>query len=347
MRRNHILVALTLTFGASSLPAADYALGLVAFDRGDTALAHREFSALAAQGHPAAQYSLAMLYLKLEPPDYTRAIPWLEKSAGSGLPESQYMLGILSLYGVGTAKNAEKGKRWLQIASGQGNEDAQVLLDQLERTRRREMASEQRQADETRKLQAELDRARASEQALQSQLAASKKRERTLASERKALEKARAKDSRSTDEMRQEQKRLAAEVGALRAQLADAERARKEMAAAIETRASKSEPAVKKVVATATVVEDTSKQDVVTGKVIEVLPDGLILTDVSRRIRGQNEAFPTGQVVFLKLTSTGDFQEGEEVSYPAEPVTWYRYRYESGATGRIRAFRAIQMPPGS
>ena len=86
MRQIHLPLALCLALLASPVPAADYALGLIAFDRGDIASAQREFSALAAQGHPAAQYSLAMLYLKSAPPEYARAIPWLEKSAGRGYP---------------------------------------------------------------------------------------------------------------------------------------------------------------------------------------------------------------------------------------------------------------------
>ena len=130
-----VLVALTLL---SSPTLADYTLGLIAYDRGDIDSAQREFSALAEQGNPSAQYSLAMLYLKNDPPEYARAIPWLEKSTHRGLPESQYMLGTLSLYGVGTAKDTKQGMHWLTLASDQNNGDAQALLDQLIQARLRE-----------------------------------------------------------------------------------------------------------------------------------------------------------------------------------------------------------------
>ena len=55
MSRKHHPLTLCLALFALPAPAADYALGLVAFDRGDIATAHREFSALAEEGHPGAQ----------------------------------------------------------------------------------------------------------------------------------------------------------------------------------------------------------------------------------------------------------------------------------------------------
>ncbi len=124
MRQKRLPLLVCLAVLASPVAAADYALGLLAFNRGDTVTARREFSALAEEGHPAAQYSLAMLYLKRDPPQYSRAVPWLEKSARRGLPESQYMLGMLSLYGVGTAKDTKQGMQWLTLASDQDSEDA-------------------------------------------------------------------------------------------------------------------------------------------------------------------------------------------------------------------------------
>jgi hypothetical protein len=226
MRWEHRHFVLCLALVASPVPATDYALGLAAYHRGDIAVAHREFSALAEQGDPAAQYSLAMLYLKGDQPDYARAIPWLQKSAGSGLPDSQYMLGMLSLYGVGMAKDAERGMLLLEQASEQGNEHAQALLGQLETARIREAESQRHKAQQARNLGAELDKAKASEQELQKRLARSRKREKSLASERASLNQARVSDSAAKDKMRQEQARLEAELESLRLQLAEAERVR-------------------------------------------------------------------------------------------------------------------------
>ena len=321
-----VLLTLMLSLGVPLAASADYALGLAAFERGDFATAEREFSALAQQGHPDSQYSLAMLYLKSEPPEYARAIPWLEKSARRGLPDSQYMLGMLSLYGVGLAKNTGQGMHWLALASGQGNEDAQALLDQLKQARLREAESARRKAEQARDLRAELDRAKATEQSLHKQLSQSRRREKGLESERKTLEKARARDARVKETMRRQQARLEAELEALRSRLAKADRAGEAQQAA------KDEIVKEEVV---------HAESVVVGKVVEILPDGVLLTDVSRRAHGRSEPFPEGFVVFLNLAATDGLREGQEVVYPAEPATPYRYKYASGATGRIRAYRVI------
>jgi hypothetical protein len=336
MRHANSLVVLVVVLVVSFPARADYALGLVAFDRGDIATAHREFSALAEEGHPAAQYSLAMLYLKSDPPEYSRAVPWLEKSARRGLPESQYMLGMLSLYGVGMAKDTKQGMRWLTLASGQDNEDAQALLDQLKQARLREAESTRRKAEQARDLRTELARATATEQSLQKRLSKSRQREKSLASERKTLEKARASDARAKETMRREQARLEAELEALRFRLAEADRAREAQSRA------KDDVVVAEAVPVETVVEDAPGEAVVAGKVVEILPDGVLLTEVSRRAQGRSEPFPEGFVVFLSLAATDGLSEGQQVAYPAEPATPYRYKYASGATGRIRAYRVVE-----
>ncbi len=325
-----------LALFVSPVIAADYALGLLAFGRGDIATAHREFSALAEEGHPAAQYSLAMLYLKNDPPEYARAVPWLEKSVRRGLPESQYMLGMLSLYGVGMAKDTEQGMQWLTLASDRDHEDAQALLDQLKQARLRGAESARRKAEQARGLHVELGRAKATEQSLQKRLSRSRQREKSLVSERKTLEMAHASDARVKETMRREQARLKAELETLRSRLAEGERAREALPAA------KDGVVVAAAARAETVVEDAPGEAVVAGKVVEILPDGVLLTDVSRRAHGRSEPFPEGFVVFLNLAATDGLSEGQEVAYPAEPATPYRYKYASGATGRIRAYRVIE-----
>jgi len=319
---------------ALSVPVAvyaDYDLGLVAFDRGDFPTAEREFSPLARNGNPAAQYSLAMLYLKTTPPQYGRAIPWLEKSAGAGLPEAQYMLGMLSLYGVGMTQNTEQGMRWLQRASDKANEDARAMLEQLKSARLREAETQRSKTEQARDLRAELARAAATEQALEKRLAESRHAQKQLESERQSLKKARARDSQAKEEMRRTQARLQGELEAIRLQLAKAERAR---AAQATVKAEAAGEGVR-------VAEDASGEAVLRGKVVEILADGVLLAEVSRRVQGRSELFPEGFVVFLGLAATDGLSEGQEVAYAAEPATPYRYKYESGATGRIRAFRVI------
>ena len=245
------------------------------------------------------------------------------------------MLGMLSLYGVGMAKDTRQGMRWLTLASGQDNEDAQALLERLNQARRREAESERRKAEQARDLRAELDQAKATEQSLQKRLSQSRKREKRLASERETLEQARASDVRAKESMRRQQARLQAELEALRSRLAEAEDARGAQPAA------KDDIAVAEAARAEPVLEDAPGQAVVTGKVVEILPDGVLLTQVSRRAQGRSEPFPEGFVVFLNLAATDGLSEGQEVAYPAESASPYRYKYASGATGRIRAYRVI------
>ena len=338
-----LLLTVVIAPLGSVVLAGDYALGLVAFDRGDIATAEREFSALAGEGHPQAQYSLAMLYLKSAPPDYARAIPWLEQSARSGLAESQYMLGMLTLYGVGTPKDARRGLRLLESASAQGDDNARVALEQIEKARLRAAESAERKARQAQTMRGELDKARAEERALRKRLAQSRQREKTLASERDSLRKARASEAREKEALERKRLELERELDALRAQLAQAERSRAELESAMQTAAADDAPSAidKPAELKREPAELKPGEARVAGTVVEVLPDGVVLGEVSQQFRGRSEPLSDGLVVFVNVTSTEGLSKGQEVSYVAEPATPYRYRYESGATGRIRAFRAL------
>ncbi len=342
MQHARPLLALILALALSPLAAADYALGLIAFDRGDIATAQREFSALAEQGDRAAQYSLAMLYLKSDPPDYGRARPWLEQSARQGLAESQYMLGLLSVYGVGGVKDQKQGLRWLQSASSQGNEDAQALLDTIQSARLREAENARHKAEQASRLRANLESAQASEHALQKRLAKSKQREKMLESERATLRKARAKleqDSqrmqraleRDADRMRQERAALEAELIALRARVAESARTDKPVPVGAPQNDVAGEP---------------PGEIVLRGTISEILPEGILLTDVSRRLQGQGALVPEVFDVFVNLLATNGLTRGQEVAFVAEPTSAYRYQTESGAVGRVRAYRALGVWSG-
>lgn len=312
--------------------AADYDLGLVAFDRGDIATAQREFSALAGQGHRAAQYSLGMLYLKSNPPDYINAMPWLEKSARQGLAEAQYMLGTLTVYGVGIPRDEHQGKQWLQLASQQGSDEAQALLNDLQKASLREAQSKQQKADQMRTLRAEIEKAKASEQALKKQLAQSKARAEMLASERQSLQKARASGEQVAERMRRERDQLERELVALRSRLDETERSLEAVSKrAPEPVQSAPEPVLP---------DELPGETVISGKILEILPDGVLLTEVSRRRQGQSEFVPTEFVVFVNLLATNGLTHGQDVAFVAEPTTTYRYKDKSGATGPVRAYRA-------
>ena len=242
------------------------------------------------------------------------------------------MLGLLLVYGVGGAKDQKQGLHWLQLASRQGNEDAQALLADLQTARLRAAESERRKADQASHLRAELERAKASEQALQKRLAQSKQRQKALESERVTLSKARAQleqDSQrmrrelqqDADRVRRERTALEAELVALRARVAEGEQARK------------SEPPD----ATANdVAGESSGEIVVSGTILEILPEGVLLTDVSRRREGQGALVPEAFDVFVNLLATNGLARGQEIAFVAEPTIAYRYKTESGAVGRVK-----------
>jgi len=84
-----IALAIGMVFFASTamaLPEADHARGVQAAQRADYVSALPHFQVLAAQGDPAAQYNLAMLYAHGlgVPRNATLANLWAKKSAAAG-----------------------------------------------------------------------------------------------------------------------------------------------------------------------------------------------------------------------------------------------------------------------
>ena len=57
-----------------------------------------------------------------------KAMNYMEKAAKRGYALSQYSLGLMYLQGRGSAKNYELGRKWLDLAAEQGNEDAKSLI---------------------------------------------------------------------------------------------------------------------------------------------------------------------------------------------------------------------------
>lgn len=338
MRVTHPIVVsilgLALVLAAPGALPADYGRGLDAAARGDIAGAHDEFLALAREGHSSAQYSLAMLYLKSHPPQYARAIPWLEASAQAGLPDSQYLLGMLALYGVGMPKNTKVGMRWLGLASGQGNAEAEAKLAELEQVRLRAAERERRKAALSRDLEMELEKARQVERALEQRLEKVRQREAKLASEQQSLKNARARDAEAKAKRQREHSRLEGELAELQALVAEAERVREAGRQAPARVDSEPEPAPSP-------LDGRDGEAIVSGKVVEILPDGVLLTHVTLRTNGRDEAFPEEVVVFLAVIGSDALREGQRIIYPAELAPPYRYRLESGAIGRVRAYRVF------
>ena len=70
--------------------------GIAAYERGDYAMALREFRPLAEQGYAGAQNNLGLMYARGRgvPQDYAAAVKWYRKAAEQGYVEAQHNLGF-------------------------------------------------------------------------------------------------------------------------------------------------------------------------------------------------------------------------------------------------------------
>ncbi len=84
------------------------------------------------QGHPGAEFALAVLYRKGELKDPKQGLVWLQKSAVHNNGAAEYELGCLFRDGEGgVSKNPHEAALWLRKAARQQNQPAQNALEQL------------------------------------------------------------------------------------------------------------------------------------------------------------------------------------------------------------------------
>ncbi len=78
-----------------------------------------------------AQYALGTLYLKGEggvAQDYQKAARWLKLAAGQKQADAQYMMGLLYQQGKGVRQDNKKAMEWYLKAAQQNHKDAQFEL---------------------------------------------------------------------------------------------------------------------------------------------------------------------------------------------------------------------------
>ena len=124
------IVAVLLSFAAPTAWAG-FDDGVAAFDRGDFAMALREFRTLAGRGNAAAQFNLAIIYDYGHGvgSDYARAMKWYRRAAEQGFAAAQFNLGIMYDYGQGVpAEDYAAAVKWYRMAAEQGNARAQNSL---------------------------------------------------------------------------------------------------------------------------------------------------------------------------------------------------------------------------
>jgi TPR repeat protein len=102
--------------------AADFKTGLDAYNRGDYGAAIREWTPLADQGDPHAQYNLGLMYARGlgVAEDYDRAIAWYRLAASQGVAAAQYNLGVIYANGQGVPVNRPEAAKWFLQAAEQG-----------------------------------------------------------------------------------------------------------------------------------------------------------------------------------------------------------------------------------
>lgn len=128
------IVALLLSITCLAAPArADFKAGEKAYQRGDYAMALREWQPLAEKGQAVAQYSLGLLYANGQgvPKDDAQARQWYEKAALQGHAGAQVNLGSLYDYGRGGPQDFRMAAKWYRRSADQGNDLAQRRLGLL------------------------------------------------------------------------------------------------------------------------------------------------------------------------------------------------------------------------
>ena len=102
-----------------------------ALERGDlNQLDVGELRQLADQGHPGAQFNLAVGYRtgRRVPQDDAEAVRWLRRAAERGHTEARYNLGVRYRTGWGVPKDGVEAIRWLRRAAEQGHANGQYDL---------------------------------------------------------------------------------------------------------------------------------------------------------------------------------------------------------------------------
>lgn len=110
--------------------AADYLLGLDAYEKGNFNLALVEFSELAEAGFHEAQYNLGVMYDNghgVNEDDET-AFKWFLAAAEGGISQAQFNLGEMYRSGEGTEQNLSQALKWLMRSADSGDVDSYFSL---------------------------------------------------------------------------------------------------------------------------------------------------------------------------------------------------------------------------
>ena len=127
MMKTHIQLAFLCTFCFTFNVSADYIDGQRAYASGDYENAVIEWTQVAEDGDPRAQYNLGWMHAngRGTAQDYKEAIKWYTKAAEQGHIHAQYNLGNLYYTARGSAQNDKLAFSWFMKAAEQGDAPAQ------------------------------------------------------------------------------------------------------------------------------------------------------------------------------------------------------------------------------
>ncbi len=128
--RRILILALLLWLAAGARAEAGFLEGMAAYERGDYAVALKEFQPLAEQGNAIAQFHLGVMYANGRgvPKDDREAVKWFRKSVEQGYARAQFNLGFMYSGGRGVPQDEKEAAKWYRKAAEQGLAAAQFRL---------------------------------------------------------------------------------------------------------------------------------------------------------------------------------------------------------------------------
>lgn len=130
MKRLAMMLVLATLINPPDDARADIGRGIDLFERGRYDEAAIELTAMAEVGVPQAQYLLGVMYLNLmvEPPEHDSALSMIEAAAESGHLPAQTELARMYRAGDGVAQDFTKMMVWYERAAEQGDVGAQLFV---------------------------------------------------------------------------------------------------------------------------------------------------------------------------------------------------------------------------
>lgn len=122
-----LLIIMACTSGSFG---ADFEIGRKALNKGDYAVALKEWYPLAEQGDSRAQTFLGLMYTNGigVPRNDAEAVRWFLLAANKGYAQAQYNLGLMYALGLSVSQDNTEAVKWYRLAAVQGYVKAETAL---------------------------------------------------------------------------------------------------------------------------------------------------------------------------------------------------------------------------